>query len=84
MGKPCEVSCRKALLKLDKRDMIKLPKAKSFPKIRGIPADVSDVAKIDGDISKLGEIKVIQIEEDKPLIFEATVQIKPEVKLGSF
>jgi len=60
MGKPCEVSCRKALLKLDKRDMIKLPKAKSFPKRRGIP-DVSDVAKIDGDISKLGEIKVIQI-----------------------
>ena len=61
MGKPCEVSCRKALLKLDKRDMIKLPKAKSFPRRRGIPADVSDVAKIDGDISKLGEIKVIQI-----------------------
>ena len=30
------------------------------------------------------EIEVIQIEEDKPLIFEATVQIKPEVKLGSF
>jgi trigger factor len=30
------------------------------------------------------EIKVIQIAEDKPLIFEATVQVKPEVKLGSF
>ena len=30
------------------------------------------------------EIKVIQIEENKPLIFEATVQVKPEVKLGSF
>jgi trigger factor len=30
------------------------------------------------------EIKVIQIEEDKPLIFEATVQVMPEVKLGSF
>jgi trigger factor len=30
------------------------------------------------------EIKVLQIEEDKPLIFEATVQVKPEVKLGSF
>jgi len=30
------------------------------------------------------EIKVTQIEEDKPLIFEATVQVKPEVKLGSF
>lgn len=30
------------------------------------------------------EIKVIQIEEDKPLIFEATVQVKPEVTLGSF
>ena len=30
------------------------------------------------------EIKVLQIEEDKPLIFEATVQVRPEVKLGSF
>ncbi len=30
------------------------------------------------------EIKVIQIEEDKPLIFEATVQVRPEVKLGTF
>jgi len=30
------------------------------------------------------EIKVIQIEEDKPLIFEATVQVRPKVKLGSF
>jgi len=30
------------------------------------------------------EIKVIQIEENKPLVFEATVQVKPEVKLGSF
>ena len=30
------------------------------------------------------EIKVIQIEEDKPLIFEAIVQVRPEVKLGSF
>jgi trigger factor len=30
------------------------------------------------------EIKVIQIGEDKPLIFEATVQVRPEVKLGSF
>lgn len=30
------------------------------------------------------EIKVIQIEEDKPLIFEATVQVMPEVKMGSF
>jgi len=30
------------------------------------------------------EIKVIQIEEDKPLIFVATVQVRPEVKLGSF
>lgn len=30
------------------------------------------------------DIKVIQMEEDKPLIFEATVQVKPEVKLGSF
>lgn len=30
------------------------------------------------------KINIIQIEEDKHLIFEATVQIKPEVKVGSF
>jgi len=30
------------------------------------------------------EIKVVQMEENKPLIFEATVQVRPEVKLGSF
>lgn len=29
------------------------------------------------------KINVIQMEEDKPLIFEATVQVKPEVKIGS-
>ena len=30
------------------------------------------------------EIKVIQMEENKPLIFEATIQVRPEIKLGSF
>jgi len=29
------------------------------------------------------KINIIQMEEDKPLIFEATVQVKPEVKVGS-
>jgi len=30
------------------------------------------------------EIKVIQIEKDKPLLFNAKVHIKPEVKLGKY
>ena len=29
-------------------------------------------------------VKIIQIEEDKPLIYEVKVQVKPEVKIGSF
>ncbi len=29
------------------------------------------------------KINIIQVEEDKSLIFEATVQVKPEVKVGS-
>jgi len=29
-------------------------------------------------------VKVIQIEEEKPLIYEITVKVKPEVKIGSF
>ena len=42
------------------------------------------VRKIDIKPIDQPEIKVIQVEEDKPLIFEATVQVRPEVKLGSF
>jgi len=42
------------------------------------------VKKIDIQPIAQPEIKVIQIGEDKPLIFEATVQVRPEVKLGSF
>jgi len=42
------------------------------------------IKKIDIKPINQPEIKVIQIEEDKPLIFEATVQVIPEVKLGSF
>ena len=42
------------------------------------------VKKIDIQPINQPEIKVIQIEENKPLIFEATVQVRPEVKLGSF
>ena len=41
------------------------------------------IKKIDIKPINQPEIKVIQIEEDKPLIFEATVQVMPEVKLGS-
>jgi trigger factor len=42
------------------------------------------IKKIDIKPINQPEIKVIQTEEDKPLIFEATVQIMPELKLGSF
>jgi len=42
------------------------------------------IKKIDIKPINQPEIKVIQIEEDKPLIFEATVQVMPEIKLGSF
>jgi len=42
------------------------------------------IKKIDIKPINQPEIKVIQTEEDKPLIFEATVQIIPELKLGSF
>lgn len=42
------------------------------------------VKKIDIQPINQPEIKVIQIKEDKPLIFEATVQVRPDVKLGSF
>ncbi|MBA7556699.1 Trigger factor [subsurface metagenome] len=42
------------------------------------------IKKIDIKPINQPEIKVIQIEEDKPLIFEATVQVMPEVKLGTF
>ena len=45
---------------------------------------IEAVKKIDIQPINQPEIKVIQIVEDKPLIFEATVQIRPEVKLGSF
>lgn len=42
------------------------------------------IKKIDIKPINQPEIKVIQIEEDKPLIFEATIQVMPEIKLGSF
>lgn len=42
------------------------------------------IKKVDIKPINQPEIKVIQIEEDKPLIFEATVQVMPEIKLGSF
>lgn len=45
---------------------------------------IEAVKKADIEPINQPEIKTIQIEEDKPLIFEATVQVKPEVKLGSF
>ena len=42
------------------------------------------IKKIDIKPINQPEIKVIQIEENKPLIFEANVQVMPEIKLGSF
>jgi trigger factor len=42
------------------------------------------IKKINIEPIEQAKIKIIQIEENKPLIFEAIVQVKPEVKLGSF
>ena len=42
------------------------------------------IKKIDIKPINQPEIKVIQIEENKPLIFEANFQVMPEIKLGSF
>ncbi len=30
------------------------------------------------------QVEVIKIEEDEPLLFKATVEVKPEVKLGEY
>jgi trigger factor len=30
------------------------------------------------------EVEVVKIEEDQPLVFKATVEVKPEVKLGNY
>lgn len=64
-GKPCEVSCRKALLKLDRRGMIQLPEVLvqySFHQRRDSkPAEVSKVAEVDCNFSKLSAVKIIQV-----------------------
>jgi len=64
-GKPCEVSCRKALLELDRRGMIQLPEVLvqySFHQRRDSkPVEVSGVAEVDCNFSKLGAVKIIQV-----------------------
>ncbi len=62
-GRPCEVSCRKALLSLDRRGIIKLPEVQySFPKGKASkPLEVSQVAEVDGNIAKLGAVEIIQV-----------------------
>jgi len=49
-----------------------------------IPGSYNDAIKI-VNIEPIEQprINIIQIEEDKPLIYEASVQVKPEVKIGS-
>lgn len=44
---------------------------------------IEAVKKVSIEPIEQPKINIIQIEEDKPLIFEATVQVKPEVKIGS-
>ena len=43
-------------------------------------------ALIEGDIRPLSnaDVEMVQAEEGKPLIFKATVQVRPEVKLGDY
>jgi len=64
-GNLCEVSCRKALLELDRRGMIQLPEVLvqySFHQRRDSePGEVSQVAEVDGNFSKLGAVKIIQV-----------------------
>jgi len=62
-GRYCEVSCRKALLRLDRRGIIKLPEVQySFPKGKASkPLEVSGVAEVDGNIAKLGAVEIIQV-----------------------
>jgi hypothetical protein len=62
-GRPCEVSCRKALLRLDRKRIIKLPEVQySFPKGKTSKAlEVSQVAEVDGNITKLGAVEIIQV-----------------------
>ena len=69
-GKLCDLSCRKALLKLDRRDIIELTKSKSFSKRRdNILANISNIAEIDGDITTLWEIEVMQIPHSSSNLF---------------
>lgn len=44
---------------------------------------IEAVKKVSIEPIEQPKINIIQMEEDKPLIFEATVQVKPEVKIGS-
>jgi trigger factor len=62
---------------------IEVDKVKINSKLDKVYNDTSYKIKIPGPINQ-PEIKVIQIEENKPLIFEANVQVMPEIKLGSF
>jgi len=64
-GKPCEVSCRKALLELERRGIIRLPEVLvrySFQQRRNSkPEEVSQVAEVDGNFSNLGVVKIIPV-----------------------
>src|SRR4030042_1465445 len=44
----------------------------------------TDKLEVNSNLDKVYNEVSYQIEEDKPLIFEAIVQVRPEVKLGSF
>lgn len=49
-----------------------------------IPGSYNDaIKKVNIEPIEQPRINIIQIEEGKPLIYEASVQVKPEVKIGS-
>ncbi len=64
-GKLCEVSCRKALLEMDRQGVIKLPELKkeySFHKrINKEPEEVEDVAEVNCSLRELGDIEIIAV-----------------------
>ena len=64
-GKLCEMSCRKALLELDKRGVIKLPETDQriyfAPRSNQQPSEIEGIARVSCGLDELGAIEIIAI-----------------------
>jgi hypothetical protein len=64
-GKLCEMSCRKALLELDKRGVIKLPETDQriyfAPRSNQEPSEIEGIARVSCGLDELGTIEIIAI-----------------------